>query len=182
MNQLVLPRRGNSPARRRPKCCGKRPLSREEDWRTGLGGRWCDGARGAGDMQATPRAINTVVEAWGVASRRLQEENDKRTSNWSKFHAVLLPQVPVVRSGYDKSSAAARRRNACAAVERVPFARLFLWERQIRGRDTWPPHEEYHTSSLASSPRHHARSCCSGGTAFERAPSRDAAARVGGSE
>jgi hypothetical protein len=172
VNQLVLPRRGNSPARRRPKCCGKRPLSREEDWRTGLGGkvvRW-------------PRAINMVVEAWVVASHRLQEENDKRTSNWSKFHAVLLPQVPVVRSGYDKSSAAARRRNACAAVERVPFARLFLWERQIRGRDTWSPHEEYHTSSLASSPRHHARSCCSGGTAFERAPSRDAAARVGGSE
>ena len=25
------------------------------------------GARGAGDMQATPRAINTVVETWGVA-------------------------------------------------------------------------------------------------------------------
>ena len=48
-------------------------------------------------MQATPRAINTVVEAWGVASRRLQEENDKRTSNWSKFHAVL-PEVPVVRT------------------------------------------------------------------------------------
>ena len=60
--------------------------------------------------------------------------------------------------------------NACAVVERVRFARLFLWEREIPGRDTWPPHEEYHTSSLVSSPRHHACSCCKRRHGVERAP------------